>query len=254
MGNPGHLQIIHVLFVNLIEGGEAVTVGGIAPVRPVFLLLTRCDRFYRYRLIRRHQRLRLEHPAEAHQHHDRQNGRDAKRRCFVRGVVVCCAHKRPDDGTEEGQHGKRKEAREERPEIPSGIADGPEQRGDKRDAIEDDPLARLMKIRTAAITIATPMIRKYPLPPTVTSFKPKPPTARPMSIISPARSHCRIRGIPRGALPNAISVSFKSPRCGTVPNMYQLGNNRGGGMRFYMVYPHHVRLNSCLTNSVRTIW
>jgi hypothetical protein len=73
--------------------------------------------------------------------------------------VVCRAQERPDDGAQERQHGKGKQAREERPEIPARIAYRPEQRGNKRDA-KQIPLLRLRKIRIAAITITTPIIRK----------------------------------------------------------------------------------------------
>ncbi|MNR46631.1 hypothetical protein D3C85_1656280 [compost metagenome] len=67
-----------------------------------------------------------------------------------------------------------------------------------------------MRIKTAAITIITPMIRKYQLPPTVASLKPSPPTASPMIAIRTTRSHCRSLGTPRGALPNAMSISLKT--------------------------------------------
>ena len=38
MRYPGNLQLVDVLFVDLVEGGETVAVGGVTPVRPVFLL------------------------------------------------------------------------------------------------------------------------------------------------------------------------------------------------------------------------
>ncbi len=36
MRYPGNLQLVDVLFVDLVEGGETVAVGGVTPVRPVF--------------------------------------------------------------------------------------------------------------------------------------------------------------------------------------------------------------------------
>jgi hypothetical protein len=51
MGDPGNLQLVDVLFVNLVEGGETVAVGGVTPVRPVFLLFARGDRFNRHRFV-----------------------------------------------------------------------------------------------------------------------------------------------------------------------------------------------------------
>ncbi|MNZ59002.1 hypothetical protein D3C78_770250 [compost metagenome] len=88
------------------------------------------------------------------------------------------------------------------------------------------PLIRRVKIKKAEINITTPTMRKYQVPPMVASFKPKPPIARPMIVISPTRSHCRNFAIPRGALPNAISVSLKTsyfPRNATL-RMYHMGN------------------------------
>jgi hypothetical protein len=41
MGDPGNLQLVDVLFVNLVEGGKAVAVGGVTPVLPVLLLFAR---------------------------------------------------------------------------------------------------------------------------------------------------------------------------------------------------------------------
>jgi hypothetical protein len=139
--------------------------------------------------------------------------------------MVCCTQERPDDGAEERQYGKGKEAREERPEIPARIAYRPEQRGNKRDAIKHYPAGATGKNQDRGNHHHHAHYQEVPTSPTEASLKPNPPTARPMSIISPASSHCRIRGIPRGALPNAISVSFRSP---AVPEMYQLGNKCGG--------------------------
>jgi len=81
--------------------------------------------------------LRFEHPAEAHQHHHRQHGGNAERRGFV-DRLTCATQVRPDDGSQEGQHRKGKQAREQRPEIPASVAHGPDHGGDKRHRIEDD--------------------------------------------------------------------------------------------------------------------
>jgi hypothetical protein len=51
MRDPGNLQLVDVLFVDLVEGGETVAVGGVTPVRPVFLLFARRDGFDRYRFV-----------------------------------------------------------------------------------------------------------------------------------------------------------------------------------------------------------
>ena len=57
MGDPGNLQLVNVLFVNLIKGGKAVAVGGVTPVLPVLLLFARSNRFDRYGLRSADQRL-----------------------------------------------------------------------------------------------------------------------------------------------------------------------------------------------------
>lgn len=143
MRNPRDFQIADVLLVNLVQRGETVAVGGIAPVRPVLLLLAGGDGFHRNGLVRCHKGLRLKHPAQADQHRHREHGRDAKSGRLVRNAVVCRAQERPDDGAEEGQYGKGKQAREERPEIPARIAYRPEQRGNKGDAVKHDPAAAI---------------------------------------------------------------------------------------------------------------
>ena len=137
--NPRDFQRADVLLVNLIQRGEAVAVGGVAPVLPVLLLLAGCDGFHRHGLVRCHKGLRLKHPAEADQHGHREQRRDAKSGGFVRCSVVCRTKEGPDDGAQERQHGKGKQAGEERPEIPARIAYRPEQRGNKRDAVKQDP-------------------------------------------------------------------------------------------------------------------
>ena len=116
------------------------------------------------------------------------------------------------------------------------------------------PLVRLVNIRMAAITITAPMIRKYRLPPTVASFKPSPPTARPMSIISPTRSHCRIRGNPRGALPNAMSISLNTPaRLVCCAHLYQLGHAGRALCCFYRLNSvKFTRINSCANHLVNS--
>ncbi|MNN71337.1 hypothetical protein D3C81_1872620 [compost metagenome] len=100
MRGPGHFQLADILLVNLIQRGKTVPVGGVTPVFPVFLLLARGDGFHRHRFVSRDQRLRLKHPAEAHQHRYGEHGGKCKRRGFVYGLVaVCCAQERPDNGT-----------------------------------------------------------------------------------------------------------------------------------------------------------
>ncbi|MNY26588.1 hypothetical protein D3C86_1604450 [compost metagenome] len=44
---PGDLQLVDVALVDLVQRGKAVAGGGVAPVRPVFLLGARGDRRYR---------------------------------------------------------------------------------------------------------------------------------------------------------------------------------------------------------------
>jgi len=46
---PGDLQLGYVVTGDLVQGGEAVAMGGIAPVRPVLLLCTRRDGLDRWR-------------------------------------------------------------------------------------------------------------------------------------------------------------------------------------------------------------
>ncbi len=76
------------------------------------------------------------------------------------------------------------------------------------------PLLRLMKNQDRGNHHYHAAIRKYPLPPTVTSLKPNPPTARPTIAIS-RQEPLQDTGYPRGALPNAISFSLRSPLLST---------------------------------------
>ena len=138
MGDPGNLQLVNVLFVNLVEGGETVAVGGVAPVRPVFLLLARGDRFNRHRLAGADQRLGFKHPAETTQQYHRQHRCQAKRWPFIRRLP---GQKRPDQRGKEGQYAEREQAREQRPVGPAGIANGPDDRGDKRYRVQYDTAA-----------------------------------------------------------------------------------------------------------------
>ena len=107
MGSPGHLQFIDVLLVNLIQGSKTVTMGGITPMFPVFLLFTGGYRFNRHRFGSRNQRLWLEHTTNACQQRDSNNRRKGKRQAFFSWLGG--RHKRPDQRTEESQHAKGKQ-------------------------------------------------------------------------------------------------------------------------------------------------
>ena len=109
MGDPGDLQLVDVLFVNLVEGGETVAVGGVAPVRPVFLLLVRSDRFDRHRFAGADQRLGFEHPGETDQQRHGDHRSQAKRRPFFRRLP---GKERPDQRAKEGQDPEREQAGE----------------------------------------------------------------------------------------------------------------------------------------------
>ena len=133
MGDPGDLQLVHVLFVNLVEGGEAIAVGGVAPVRPVLLLLAGGDRFNRHRLAGADQRLRFEHPAETCQQDHCQHRCQAKRGPFFRRLA---GKERPHQRAQEGQHAEREQAREQRPVSPARVANRPDDRDEKRQPIQ----------------------------------------------------------------------------------------------------------------------
>ncbi|MNZ92965.1 hypothetical protein D3C78_1120140 [compost metagenome] len=140
MRGPGHFQRIDILLVDLIQRGKAVTVGGVPPVRPVFLLLARRNRFNRNRLISGNERLRFKHPAKAHQHRQRENGRHCECRCFIhRHVAIRRTQEWPDKGTQKGEDGEGEQAREQRPEIPASVIHRPNDRRDKGDSVKNNP-------------------------------------------------------------------------------------------------------------------
>ena len=132
MRYPGNLQLVDVLFVDLVEGGETVAVGGVTPVRPVFLLFARRDGLDWYRFSRADQRCGFEHPAKAHRQRHGENGGDAIGRAFFRRWA---GEERPDQGGQEGQYAERKQAREERPVVPASVTNRPDHRGDKRHGV-----------------------------------------------------------------------------------------------------------------------
>ena len=135
MRHPGYLQLVDVLLVDLIQGGEAVAVGGVAPVRPVFLLFARRDGFHRHRFRGADQRFGFKHPAKASRQRHGEHGGDGKSRAFFRRRA---GKERPDQGGEEGQHAKGEQTREERPEVPASVADRPDHRSDKRHGVQQN--------------------------------------------------------------------------------------------------------------------
>lgn len=88
MRYPCNLQLVDVLFVDLVEGGETVAVGGVTPVRPVFLLFAWRDGLDWYRFSRADQRCGFEHPAKAHRQRHGENGGDAIGRAFFAGGLA----------------------------------------------------------------------------------------------------------------------------------------------------------------------
>ncbi|MNZ59003.1 hypothetical protein D3C78_770260 [compost metagenome] len=128
------------MLVDLIQRGKAVTVCGVTPMFPVFLLLARRNRFNRNGLIRGNERLRFEHPANAHQHRQRENSRYRESRFFIHGyVAVRRTQEGPNQGTQKGEDGEGKQAREQRPEIPASIIHRPKDRCNKGDSVKNDP-------------------------------------------------------------------------------------------------------------------
>jgi hypothetical protein len=162
MRHPGYLQLVDVLFVDLVQGGETVAVGGVTPVRPVFLLFARRDGFHRHRFVALTSgsdlNIQPKLPASA----TASTAARPKPGLFRRRA----GKERPDQGGEEGQHAEREQAREERPVAPASVADRPDHRGDKRHGVQQNTAAAARKISTAAITITTPISAKYSVPPT----------------------------------------------------------------------------------------
>ena len=132
MRHPGHLQLVDVLFVDLVQRGETVAVGGVTPVRPVFLLFARRDGLHWHRFSGANQWFGFEHPAKAHRQRHGENGGDAICRAFF---CRWAGEERPDQGGKEGQDAERKQAREERPVAPASVTNRPDHRGDKRHGV-----------------------------------------------------------------------------------------------------------------------
>jgi hypothetical protein len=88
MRHPGNLQLVDVLFVDLVQGGETVAVGGVTPVRPVFLLLRPARRVSPAPLRGADQRFGFKHPAKADRQRHGEHGGEAKRRAFFAGGLA----------------------------------------------------------------------------------------------------------------------------------------------------------------------
>ncbi len=93
---PGNLQLVDVLFVDLVEGGETVAVGGVTQCAQ-FSAVRTARRADWYRFSRADQRCGFEHPAKAHRQRHGENGGDAIGRAFFAGGLA-----------RKGQTGRRK--------------------------------------------------------------------------------------------------------------------------------------------------
>ncbi|MNC44273.1 hypothetical protein D3C75_931740 [compost metagenome] len=110
MGNPRHLQLADVRLVDLIQRGKTVTVGGIPPMFPVFLLTTGSHRFNRDIFLGRHQWRR--HKGVTKSGHQRNRQQPSQRIADEAANRMTGTFLQPWIGQrgQEGQHAEHKQA------------------------------------------------------------------------------------------------------------------------------------------------
>lgn len=125
MEGPGHLQLVDVALVDLVQRGKAVAGGGVAPVRPVLLLGARLDRLHRRLAAGGDHVGGHEHVAQGGDHANGQHTGHRERATPGRttvGALQAREHQRDD----QADHGKGQYPRDQRPEVQAGIPHRPD--------------------------------------------------------------------------------------------------------------------------------
>ena len=132
---PGHLQLVDIAFVDLVQRGKAVARRGVAPVRPVFLLGTRNHRGHgRFSAGLDHMG-RHKHIGQGHHHAQPKHARHtigAAPGCRARS-----AHQgRIDQRHHQADHGEGQDSRNQRPVFQAGVPHRPDGGQHQRHAVQ----------------------------------------------------------------------------------------------------------------------
>ena len=139
--SPGHLQLLDVVHIDLVQRRKAVVVAAVAVVAPVLLRAGGIHRLAADGGLVLHLGVDLEHGSKTGQASQQQHPGQRQRALVAAGVARCAALQQRQAGADHGcAKGHRQQARDQAPVVQPHLGQGPQHRGRKRSQVQ--PAAR----------------------------------------------------------------------------------------------------------------